>query len=483
MGGLRLKVGHSVVWNSAQRIAKNMVGGIATIVLARFLAPSDFGLVAMMAVFLALASIVMDSGFVQALIRKSNLSQDDLDTAFYANLSFGLLAYACLFFAAPLIGDFYSEPRLVPLIRVAALSVVVTSTQVVHVAILSRELDFRGQFRAALPGSVISGLMAIGLAMLGWGVWALVLQIVLASLVTSCVYWKNSAWRPGRRFNRASFREMYGFGSNLLLAGFMDTVFQHLYVIVIARLFSAAVAGHFYLATRIRDLILMQLVSALQTATYPALASMRSDTARMKSAYRQVVNAISFVLFPVLLFLATMAKELFAAFLPSDWGGAVPYLQLLCVGALLYPLATVNLNIMKAMGRSDLLLWVSIAKKVVIGLALLATYRHGVMAILYGQVAASTINYGANSFYSAKLIGYSQKEQILDVLPALGLSVFLALVAALLKAHVAEHATMVTLLVLCAALPAAYLGLASLFSLEGWRLLREFMHRRSWKGL
>ena len=179
---LAAKTTTGVLWNFGQQLATRGVGILVTLLLARFLVPEDFGLVAMMAVFLALGSSLMDSGFREALIRLENITQEDYATAFYANIVLGLVSYGILFAAAPAIAGFYEEPRLVDLIRVASLSVIIMSFQVVQVASLSRKLNFKAQLKASLPASVISGVIAVGLAYVGWGVWALVSQTPNASV-------------------------------------------------------------------------------------------------------------------------------------------------------------------------------------------------------------------------------------------------------------------------------------------------------------
>lgn len=419
---LSIKTTNGILWNFSQQLATRGVGILVTLLLARFLVPEDFGLVAMMAVFLALGSSLMDSGFREALIRLENITQEDYATAFYANLVLGLVSYGALFAAAPAIAEFYEDQRLVNLIRVASLSVIIMSFQVVQVASLSRKLNFKAQLKASLPASVISGVIAVGLAYIDWGVWALVSQTVLNALVQTILLWKMEGWRPTRQFSWPSFKRMYNFGYKLYLSGVLDTVFQNLYVIVIAKVFSASVAGLYFFANKIKELIVQQLVRSIQAVTYPALASVQNDDARLKQGYKKIVILMTMMMFPGILFTAAVAGPIFDILLPPKWATAVPYFQLLCIASVLLPLHSVNLNILKVKGRSDLFLYLEIIKKTINGLALLATFRYGVHAIIFGQIATSVINYIPNSYFSSLLIGYGVREQMDDFVPTLIIS-------------------------------------------------------------
>lgn len=419
---LTAKTTNGVLWNFAEQLARRGVGILVTLLLARFLVPEDFGLVAMMSVFIALGSSLMESGFREALIRLQSVTQEDYATAFYANILLGLISYGVLFVTAPSIAAFYEEPRLVELIRVASLTIIIMSFQAVQVASLTRKLNFRAQLTASLPSSLISGAIAVYLAYSGGGVWALVSQIVLNATLHTALLWKLEGWRPTRDLSWPSLKAMYNFGYKLFLAGVLDTVFQNLYVIVIAKVFSAPVAGLYFFANKIKELIVQQLVTSIQRVTYPALASVQSDNARLKAGYKKIVVLMTMILYPAILFIAALAEPIFQMLLPEKWHPAVPYFQLLCIATLMIPLHSINLNILKVKGRSDLFLYLEIIKKMLSGLVLLMSYRYGVYAILVGQIIISIINYFPNSYFSIRLLNYGVKEQIADFLPTLVIS-------------------------------------------------------------
>jgi O-antigen/teichoic acid export membrane protein len=419
---LSKKTTTGILWNFGEQLGRRGVGILFTLLLARFLVPADYGLVAMMAVFLALGSSLMESGFKQALIRKQGATQTDFNVAFYANLALGAVSYILLFVAAPFIADFYQEAKLIALIRVAALAVPINAFQVVQSAILSRALNFKAQLQATIPASMISGTVAVGLAYAGFGVWALVTQMLLAALVTTVLLWRLQGWRPTLSFSKDALGSMYNFGYKLFLSGLLDTVFKNIFVIVIAKLFSTTLAGYYFFADRIKELIISQLVTSIQMVTYPALSTMQDDNERLKAGYRKVISVTTFLLFPAMGFMAALAEPLFRALLPEQWLPAVVYLQLMCIASLLLPLHAINLNILKVKGRSDLFLYLEIIKKLMVVLILCVSVQFGIMGILIGQIVSSVLAYLPNSYFSAKLINYPVRQQIADFAPGLVLS-------------------------------------------------------------
>lgn len=415
-----------VLWNFLEQLSKRGISIIVTLILARFLVPEDFGLMAMMAVFVAIATALMDSGIKQAVIRKQNANQDDFNTAFYANLALGGIAYLTLFATAPMIADFYQEPRLVTLIRVAGVVVLIDSFRVIQTAILSRELNFKAQLQAIVPGTFISGISAVAIAYAGGGVWALVAQMIISATIVTLLLWFLVRWRPTLSFDKTSLKEMYSFGYKLFLSGLLETTFKNIYVIVIAKIFSSAIAGLYFFAERIKDLVVNQLVIAIQTVTYPALSSVQDDDVKLKAGYRKVLQATTFFIFPAVLMLAALAEPLFQVIFPERWLAAVPYLQLMCIAAVLYPLHSINLNILKVKGRSDLFLGLEVFKKAVLCLLLFLTFRYGVTAILVGRIVQSILAYIPNCYFSSRLIDYRIREQLSDVMPTLLLSIVIS---------------------------------------------------------
>lgn len=419
MTSLSQKTTIGVFWNLLQQFASRGITVLVTLILAYFLSPNDFGLVAMIAVFVSIATSLMESGFKQALIRLPDASQEDFNTAFYANISIGILSYFLLFMAAPLIANFYEEEQLIVLVRVAGVVVIINAFQVVQYACLSRNMNFKAQFRAALPASMLSAAVAIMIAYMGFGVWALIAQMIGYALSVAIFLWWQNLWRPTRICSADSLSAMYRFGYKLFVSALIDTVFKNLYVIVIAKLFTASIAGLYYFADRIREIVVFQLVNSIQNVTYPALSTMQDDDVRLKAGFRNVISVTTFILFPMIIFLAVLAEPLFRLLLAEKWWPAATYLQLMCLAGLIIPMNAINLNILQVKGRSDLFLLLEVIKKIMLMLVLLVSFRFGVIGILIGQIVNSILAFIPNSYFSKKLIDYSVREQITDILPGL----------------------------------------------------------------
>ncbi|QDT03529.1 Teichuronic acid biosynthesis protein TuaB [Rubripirellula lacrimiformis] len=381
----------------------------------------------MMSVFIALGGSLMDSGLSQALIRLPDAKQVDFNTAFYSNICFGVLSYALLFLTAPLVANFYAEPRLTALIRVASISILISSLRTVQEAQLTRELNFRLKVLINLPSGIIAGLLAIGLALKGFGVWSLVAQSILTALLSTLLLWHFQKWRPTAVVSGSAFEAMFAFGYKLFLSGFLDTVFNNLYVVVIAKVFSGPVAGIYYFATRLADLVIQNLYTSIQAVTYPALATVQNDDKRLKSGFRKTIVLTTFALFPCMLLLAALAHPFIVFFLDSKWLPAATMLPLLCLAKTLYPVHAVNLAMLKVKGRSDLFLGLEIFKKLMITAVLFFSFRLGIQGILYGQILCSLLAFAPNSYFSSSLLGYTLKEQASDVLPNLALAMLVSI--------------------------------------------------------
>ena len=467
-----------VFWNFLEQFARRGVQLATTLLLAYFLTPGDFGLVAMMTVFIAIATVLMESGFKQALIRLKNATQEDYNTAFYANLALGLAAYAVLYLTAPYIAAFYDEQELVTLLRVAGVVVILNAFQVIQVVILSREMQFRLLLKASVPAALLSAAVAVSLGYLGAGVWALVAQIISSAFFLTAFLWLLGLWRPQLVFSKTALREMYGFGYKLFLSGLLDTVFKNIYILVVGKLFAATVAGHYFFASKLREILVTQLTAAIQNVTYPALSKIQDDNHRLKAGYRKVVTFAAFIIFPILVLSAILTTPFFELFLNESWQPAVPYFQILCLSGLLYPLHSINLNILKVKGRSDLFLYVEVIKKSAAILILLVSINFGIYGILVGQLVSSILSYIPNIYFSSKVLGYSFKEQMSDVLPTFLIVIFVGSTYRSII-QVIELNSWLSLFLGPIFFIIFYLVLSYAFNFEGTRILWQYFLRAS----
>ena len=419
---LATKTFTGTLWNSAEQIGRRGLNVAVTLLLAHFLVPEDFGMVAVTSSFIAIANGLMESGFKQALIRMENPTQTDYNTAFFANISLGLTSYIIIFMMAPVIANYFEEARLSTLIRVAGITILINAFQLVQGANLTRAMDFRALLMASVPASIVSAVVAVFLAYLGFGVWALISHLIIYALLSMMFIWRIGSWRPTLKVSRQSFRAMFGFGSRLFVASTIDTTFINIYIFVIAKVFTTTIAGYYFFADKIKDLIINLIVSSIRNVTFPALSTLQNDNVKLKDAYRKILQVTTFTVFPATVFLSALAEPIFYVFLPAYWEPAVPYLQLLCLAGVLLPVHSLNLNILQVKGRSDLFLRLEIIKKFMLVIILIISINYGITGVLIGRIIASVLGYIPNSYYSNRLINYPLKEQLIDFMPALVLS-------------------------------------------------------------
>ena len=416
---LKQKTTKGLFWSSVERFSNQGVSFIFSIILARILAPRDFGIVAMIGIFFAVAQSFVDSGFSNALVRKTDRREEDLSTCFYFNIGVGIVAYIVLFLIAPFIADFYNQPILSPIIRITGLGVVLNSLCVVQQALFTIRIDFKSQAKVTLSATIISGIVGVVLAYLEYGVWALVWQGVVMSLVRMGLLWLMSKWRPKAGFSKDSFHYLFGYGSKLLASGLLDTIYNNIYPIVIGKFYSPAQLGNYSRALSFAQLPSSNITSILQRVTFPVLSTIQDDLPRLQTNYRRLLKLSAFIVFPLMMGLAAVAFPLIRVVLTPKWEGCSLYLQIICFALMWYPIHAINLNLLQVKGRSDLFLRLEIIKKIVGVCIMCITIPLGITAMCIGMVASSLISLFINTFYTGKLIDIGYLKQMRDLLPVL----------------------------------------------------------------
>lgn len=449
---------------------------LTTIVLTWFLAPEDFGLIAMTTIFIAMSNIIVDSGFKQALIKKKNIDSHDMSTAFVVNMTIAVTVYCMLFMIAPLIASFYKQETLTQVLRILSLAVIFNAYTVVQEAMLQKTMAFRRQLTIALPSTVLSCTLAILLAATGWGVWALVVQNISAAMLNAYFYARASIWTPSLTFDKQAFKEFFKFGSFLTLQKLTNQPFLHMYVILIAKMFPASMAGLYYFAEKIKDLLITQLVTSIQTVTYPALVHIHDDKHKLLDAYRKLIRVITFAIFPVLIFFAVCAQPLFSV-LQQKWWAASAFFQLLCVASLLYPMHLISVNIMKITNRTDLVFYVGLGKNIITTIIFVYSLQFGIQGILIGQIASSLVCYIPSSYYSKKLIGYGYLDQCMDFLPTLGITMVIGGTIGLLM-HYFNLTGFLAGIGCCMLGFVLYITLAHMLKLNAYTLIRAMLQEK-----
>ena len=408
---LKQKTVKGVLWSSLERFSVQGIQFVVMIIMARMLTPNDYGLVGMLAVFIAVSQSLVDSGFSQALIRKQERTEIDNSTVFYFNIVVGLILYGVLFVSAPFIANFYNEPELVAITRVIGLSVIFNSLVVVQRALLTVKIDFKTQAKAALTAAIVSGGVGIWMAATGYGVWSIVSQQLTNLGINTILLWILSRWRPLWEYSWNSFRELFGFGSKLLASGLIDTVYRNIYLIVIGRVFSASDLGYYTRAHQFTDFPSSNLTGIIQRVTYPVLCSIQNEDKRLADVYRRFLRISAFVIFPMM----SLLKE--------QWLFAATLLSIICFQMMWYPIHAINLNLLQVKGRSDLFLKLDVYKKMVGVCILCITIPMGLVAMCVGCFFSSMIALVINTYYTGKLIGVGYFRQMCDLIPTFLLSV------------------------------------------------------------
>ena len=419
---LKNKTIGALFWSFFERIGQQAVQFVISIILARLLLPEEFGLIAMLTIFMAVAQSFINSGFGSTLIQKQDATHIDECSIFYFNILVGFLAAGLLCLAAPWIAGFYNQPLLVPLTCVLSLNLIINAFGIVQTVLLTKHIDFKTQLKVSVIAASFSGTIGVTMALNGFGVWSLVAQSLGSNLFRTILLWFFNTWRPSLTFSYASLRGMFAFGSRLLASGLLDTVFRNIYLVVIGKLFSPIALGFYSRAKGLQQLPVDNISSIVSRVTFPVFSSVQDDKPRLKRGVRKALTILVMINFPMMIGLAIVAKPLVLMLLTEKWLPCVPYLQLLCVAGMLYPLHVINLNVLIAQGRSDLFFRLEILKKILVVIAIAVTYRWDIIAMIYGQIATSCFCYFLNAYYTGKMLDYPITEQIQDVMPSLALA-------------------------------------------------------------
>ncbi|MBN2610911.1 MAG: MOP flippase family protein [Bacteroidales bacterium] len=425
---LKSRTIHGVFWSSVDTFGRQAIQFVISIIIARILMPADYGLIGMLTIFFGIAQSFVDSGFGVALIQKKNPTQTDYSTVFFFNIAVGLLFYTILFFSAPLIADFYKQPMLLNLTRVLGLSVIINSFSIVQANIFAKKIDFKTTAKISLITVLFSGTTGLFMAFHGFGVWSLAIQQIVALALNSILLWFFSKWKPDFIFSLTSLKTMFKFGSRLLASGLLEVLFTNVYNLVIGKVFSADKLGYYTQAQKIQTLPSNLIRSTISRVTFPVFSSIQDDDQRLKQGYRKTIKIIIFIVFPLMIGIMVVAESLIKVLLTDKWLPSVAFLQLLCIIGMTYPLSSINLNILKVKGRSDIFFRLEVIKKILIAISIAISLPFGIMALIIGRVILSFISFVLNIYYSGKLIDFSIKEQLSDIFPYFVLSLCMGII-------------------------------------------------------
>lgn len=470
---LKAKTVRGTIWSGIDSIAGQGITFLVGLVLARLLSPQEYGLIGYITIIVAILNSIVDSGFSNALIRKKDAGEIDYNTTFIFNLVLSLLMAGVMIVTAGPISRFFNEPELVPLIRVMSAIVVINAAAIVQRTTLTKRVDFKTQTKVSLIASATSGVVGIGMALSGMGVWSLVGQQLSRQLLNTVFLWIFNRWIPTLQFSWRSFRELFGFGWKLMVSGLIDTTWKEIYQLVIGKCYTTETLGQYTRGKQFSDIFSSNMTTIIQRVSYPVLSSVQDERTRLKEGYRKIIKVSMLLSFVLLFGLGAVAEPLLYVLIGGQWSEAARYLQIIVFSACLYPLHAINLNMLQVQGRSDLFLKLEIVKKIIaIGPILLGVFI-SIEWMLWGSVLIGLFAYWLNSFYSGKMIDYGSLAQLRDIAPSFGVA--FVMMAALYALTLTELPPVALLAVQLIAGAGIAIGLCELLRLEEYRELKNIV--------
>ncbi|MEX2428345.1 MAG: lipopolysaccharide biosynthesis protein [Bacteroidales bacterium] len=412
---VQIRAVKGVVWNIVDKIGAQFIQLVFGIILARLLMPEDFGLIGIVTVVYLISRTFVESGLSTAYIQKKEVNDADANTVFYTNLLISIVFYGIIFFASPLIAKFYEKPILVNLTRVMALVLLINAFNIIQIAQLTRNIDFKRNTIIHLSAIFSSGIIGITTAYYGMGVWALVIQNISNRAITSIGLWMTSKWKPAFQFSIESFKEMFSFGSWILFSSIIRVVFDNIYILVIGKVFSIGQLGFYTKAKNYQKISSQELTRAVSLVAFPIFSSIQDNKEKLRNTMKNFLQQTYLILTIMLVLIIVVAKPFVIVLLTEKWAPMIPYLQLLCISGLLFPLHQVNVQVLLAQGKSKLNFNLSLIKNLLRILNIIIMYRFGIIHIIFGEIILSFIALYINTWFTKKYINYGLYQQVKDI--------------------------------------------------------------------
>jgi len=479
------KVLSGLIWKFAETAGAQFVSSITTIVVARILDPEAYGVVAIISVFIAVFSVFVDSGLGSALIQKKDADDLDYSSVFFANIVICAAVYLILFIAAPIISTFFEIESMTSLIRVSGLTIIISSIKNIQGSYISKNMLFKKFFFASLGGTIASGVVGILLALNGYGVWSLILATLTDNVIDTLIMWMSIKWRPKFIFSFERLKSLFNYGSKLLISNILNKIYDNLYKLVIGKFYSTEQLAYYSKGDNLPSKLTTNVNNAINGVLMPVMANAQDDKEEVKEIMKRMLQASFYIMTPLLVGLAVVAKPAIIVVLTEKWLPAVPFMQITCLIKLMRPIHTANLIAIQSQGRSDIFLIQEIIKKITCLTILFIVYRYGVMAMALGLLLSDFLDLITNSVPNIKLLNYSLLEQVKDILPILILGTCMGvLVYACSFIGISNQVVLLVVLVIIGGL--FYLGMSILFKLESFYyvldMVKDLLNRRKQKN-
>lgn len=433
------------IWRFSERCGAQLVTFIVSIVLARILAPEDYGKIALITVFTTILQVFVDSGLGTALIQKKNADELDFSSVFYFNFVVCIILYIGMFLAAPFIAQFYNDLSLTPIIRVISLTIIISGVKGIQQSYVSKNMLFKRFFYSTLGGTVFSAVLGIGMAWAGAGVWAIVAQQLSNTAIDTLILWVTVKWRPKKMFSWKRLQSLLSFGWKMLVSSLLETVYTNIRSLIIGKMYSSSDLAFYNQGDKLPNVIVNNINTSIDSVLLPTLSKEQDDRERVKNMTRRAIKISTYIMAPLMMGLAFCATSIVQIVLTEKWLPCVPFLQIFCITYMFYPIHTANLNAIKAMGRSDLFLKLEIAKKIVGTVLLVSTMWFGVRVMAYSLLVSTLTSMIINSWPNKELLNYDFKEQMLDIFPSIVLSVVMGWIVSFIR--LLEFSSYITLLI------------------------------------
>jgi len=467
----KAKMLNSLFWKYMERSGTQGVQFIVQIVLARMLLPSDYGIIALIAILIAIANVFVQSGFNTALIQKKEVNELDFSSVFYLSLFVACLLYCIIFITAPIIATFYNLQQLIYVLRVLAITLFFGAFNSIQNAIIAREMKFKKLFYSSLFAALVSGLFGIFFAYIGLGVWSLVVQQITNQFTITVILWFTVHWRPKLVFSFVKVRDLFSFGWKLLVSSLIDTVYNNLRNLLIGKFYSPDVLGVYNRGEQFPQLIINNINGSIQSVMLPFLSAEQENKQKIKEMVRRSIITSSFIVFPIMICLVVIAEPLIVILLTDKWLPCVPFLQISCLAYALWPLHTANLQAINALGHSDIFLRLEIIKKIIGIFILLISINISVYAVAIGTLIMGIVAAFINAYPNLKLFNYSFTEQVKDITPSLFLSLIMGLIEySLIWLNMSAWCTLIIQIITAFVI---YIGLAHTLKMECYKYLKE----------
>ncbi len=473
--GLKQKAIKGMIWSLCERFGSLLILFISNIILARLLSPDDFGVIGILMSIVLFLNILVDGGLSSAIIQRKNVTNIDLTTVFYLNIGIAAACYAAIFLSAEWLARFYGHSELDLLLKVMGLIVITDAIGATQNSYLIKQLNFKRIAVIKILAALISTVVAVYLAYDGFGVWSLALQYIINSVLKSAMLWTASKWFPSFTFSKDAFKSMFGYGSFLLIANLLSEGYRNFQVLILGRFFPVSEVGYFSQAKHLQDVPVVTIFTVINQVTFPVFSKLQDEKDKLVAGIRRSLKIITFLNFPLMLCLTVVAEPLITFLFTDKWLPSVPYFQWLCAGfGLLLVIHNTNLNAIKSVGRSDIVLILEVVKKALgIGMIFAFIYLgYGAISILWALAINSFIEFFLNGFFTGKLVGYGIFKQVKDILPNLLLSLAVAAIVSVIP-HLADMSALLLLIIELVGFVALYILGAKILKFEPFNYLLE----------